>query len=62
MNKWIRKISGVLIASMLSVCLNGKACAETQPAQPEQPPEIIETVPKNDTELVVAGGGGETGG
>ena len=44
MDKWIRKLSGMLLASVLAVSLSGKASAEGGESEvpPENPPAIIE--------------------
>ena len=42
MDTWIKKLSGVFLASVLAVSLNGKANAEAAAPENETPPAIIE--------------------
>ncbi len=43
MKQWLRKVSSLFLASMLTVSLNGKAYAQAeQTALPETPPEIVD--------------------
>ena len=59
MKKWVKKLRGLALATMLTVALSGKAYAEAEEGQiPETPPQFIapasETASVNDTAPITA--------
>ena len=42
MKQWVRKCGGMLFASLLTVLLNGKAYADSEPQPQEAPTKIVE--------------------